>query len=606
VLLCIDKVNDLLNSNEKVSACVAPSFPAEFPDINYGKLIGMIRALGFDYVHEVAVGADLVAQKYNELINANRNQQYISANCPAIVEYICRYHPNLVKSLAPIVSPMLGTARAIRNLLGEDLKVVFIGPCLAKKKERDPTRPYYEIDAVITFIELRQMFEEKGITPENTSTSDFDDPHGHIGSLFPISRGMLQAARISDDVIQGKVIAADGKRDFIEAIKEYETGDLNVNLLEVLCCKGCIMGPGIKNDLPLFRRRSHVINYVKSHKAGRNLKKWKSYIDKLADLDLSRGYLANNRCFPEPPENNIVSILNRMGKFSTKDELNCGACGYDSCRDHAIAIYKGLAESEMCLPYSIDQLKKTLQELSISNKELANVQEALMHSERLASMGQLAAGIAHEINNPLGIVLMYAHLLLEECEENIRLKKDLEMIVEQTDRCKTIVSGLLNFARQNKVSRQPTNIAELIELSLRTALIPQDVKIVINQKNRDLIIELDSSQMAQVFINLIVNACEAMPDGGILTITVTENEQGFYFIFKDTGVGIAPDNYPRIFEPFFTTKQLGKGTGLGMSVAYGIIKMHGGDIHFESNNDPAKGTCGTIFTVNLPQHLPPI
>ncbi|MBU3915490.1 4Fe-4S binding protein, partial [bacterium] len=364
VLLCIDKVNNLLKSDEKVSACVAPSFPAEFSDINYQEFVGMIRALGFDYVHEVAFGADIVAQKYHELINANKHQQYISANCPAIIEYICRYHPNLVNSLAPIVSPMLGTARAIRKLLGDDLRIVFIGPCLAKKKERDPAKPFYEIDAVITFIELRQMFAEQGISSKNIIASDFDEPHGHMGSLFPISRGMLKAACVSDDAIQGKVVAADGKRDFIEAIKEYETGDLNVGLLEILCCNGCIMGPGIKNDRPLFRRRSHVINYVKSHKAERNLKKWEAYVEEFTELDLSRGYLANNQCFPEPPEKKVNFILNKMGKFSINDELNCGACGYDSCHEHAVAIHKGLAESEMCLPYSIDQLKKTLQELS--------------------------------------------------------------------------------------------------------------------------------------------------------------------------------------------------------------------------------------------------
>jgi len=139
-----------------------------------------------------------------------------------------------------------------------------------------------------------------------------------------------------------------------------------------------------------------------------------------------------------------------MGKSAAVDELNCGACGYNTCREHALAIWKGLAESEMCLPYTIEQLHKTIDDLANSNNRLASTQEALMQSEKLASMGQLAAGVAHEINNPLGVVLMYAHLILDKYGDHTALKDDLHLIAEQADRCKKIVSGLLNFARRTR------------------------------------------------------------------------------------------------------------------------------------------------------------
>jgi hypothetical protein len=134
----------------------------------------------------------------------------------------------------------------------------------------------------------------------------------------------------------------------------------------------------------------------------------------------------------------IKGILQRMGKFTPEDELNCGACGYDTCREHAVAILKGLAESEMCLPYAIDQLKLT-------GDELAGTKVALKHAEKMAGMGQLAAGIAHEVNNPLGVVLMYAHTLLDErSEQDPELAEDLRTIAVHADRLQKIVAGLLD------------------------------------------------------------------------------------------------------------------------------------------------------------------
>ena len=146
-------VKDLLKSESKIAAIVAPSFPAEFNDLgDYKIMVGMIRALGFDYVNEVAFGADLVAKEYEKLLDDKTQMPHISSDCPAIVYYIEHYHPQLVPSLANIASPMVAVTRALRKLHGEELKVVFIGPCIAKKAESA------EVDEAITFIELRELF----------------------------------------------------------------------------------------------------------------------------------------------------------------------------------------------------------------------------------------------------------------------------------------------------------------------------------------------------------------------------------------------------------------------------------------------------------------
>ena len=601
VMSSIEAAQAVLDSGAPVAACLAPSSPAEFTDMAVPQVVGTVRALGFDYVTEVAFGADLVAREYRKLLAETNGQRYIATTCPALVAYVERYHPAVVDRLAPIVSPMVALARALRRLHGDELRVVFIGPCIAKKGEVVAEPVEHDVEAALTFVELRKMIEGKGLTPESVEPSEFDPPHPGTGALFPISRGILQAASISEDLLSGDVIAADGRSNFVEAIKEFETGDLNARLLEVLCCHGCIMGSGMSTPAPLFSRRSAVSQYVRRRTGTLDLNQWRADMDTFADLNLRRSFAASDQRVPAPSDEELAGMLARLGKVKPEDELNCGACGYDTCREHAIAIYRGLAESEMCLPYSIDQLRKTIQELNLSHEQLASAQEALMQSEKLASMGQLAAGIAHEVNNPLGVVLMYAHLLLDEASHDEPLREDLSMIAEQADRCKKIVSGLLNFARQTKVLAEPIDLRELVERSLRSAPAPENVTTEVEPALANPIAELDPNQITQVLTNLFSNAYAAMPDGGTLTVRLEGDESNVRFVVSDTGVGIPQENQSRIFEPFFTTKQIGKGTGLGLAVTYGIVKMHRGDIQVASNADPAAGPTGTTFAVILPR-----
>ncbi|HQH27954.1 MAG TPA: [Fe-Fe] hydrogenase large subunit C-terminal domain-containing protein, partial [Oligoflexia bacterium] len=511
------------------------------------------------------------------------------------------YYPECVDYLAPIVSPMVALSRAVREIYGQNTAVVFIGPCIAKKVEARSTLLPGDIDAVITFRELREMLATRDIFPSAVQSSKFDPPHPSSGSLFPISRGLLQAAGIKEDLMAGQVVVTSGRSNFPEALREFSQGNLDANLLEVLCCQGCIMGPGMATDAPLFRRRSRVSRYVRSKMAHLDYPQFKSEIKRLKNLDLSRTFFQNDQRLSVPERAELADIMTQLGKFSPEDELNCGACGYDTCLDHAIAIYKGLAETEMCLPYTIDRLRKTIDELAVSNSQLATVQEALMQSEKLASMGQLAAGIAHELNNPLGVVLMYAHLLLEGSPEDSSARQDAEVIAAQADRCKKIVSGLLHFARQNRVLRQPTDLRPVIERSIQSVPHPEHITVDVSFSYSNTVAEVDGDQLIQVFTNLLSNAFAAMPAGGTVVIDAGGDEQRVKISVHDTGMGIPADIRSKIFDPFFTTKQLGVGTGLGLAVAYGIIKMHKGDIRVTSNADPAGGPTGTTFFIDLPR-----
>ncbi len=596
-----DEVLELLATGERVAACVAPSFPAEFIDMDYTQMVGMLRSLGFNLVVEVAFGADLVARQYWELLLTCNGNRYISTTCPAIINVVERYYPELVPMLAPIVSPMIATARALRHLHGKDLKVVFIGPCIAKKMEARSERVPGEINAAITFSELRGLFDAADLHAANVEPSDFDPPRGSAGGLFPISRGVLQAANLREDLLTGEIVATQGRTHVLEAIREFADGDLGAKLLEVLCCEGCIMGAGLTNNLPLFNRRRRVRTYVNQQMKTCDHERWQHDMEEMSRLDLSRRYQANDQRLPAPEHGEIEAIMLRMGKRFPADELNCGACGYDTCREHAVAIHKRLAETEMCLPHTIDQLRMALREVETSHVQLAATQEALVQSEKLASMGQLAAGIAHEVNNPLGVVLMYAHLLLDDCDPQSKMREDLVMIAEQADRCKKIVAGLLHFARQNKVVRIPNDLRELISRAMLAIPVPEGITVNIKHGLADPLAEVDRDQIVQVLTNLVSNAVAAMEKGGTLSISTAGDEQFVRLSVQDTGVGIPPENIKRVFDPFFTTKQMGKGTGLGLAITYGIVKMHSGDIRVQSQADPAAGPTGTTFTVTLPR-----
>lgn len=594
----VDLVKKVLARPGKKAALVAPSFPAEFQEVDdYKKIIGMVRAMGFDYVSEVSFGADLVAHRYRNLISEAGEKTYISSDCPAIVSFVRYYHSDLTPDLIPVVSPMVAMTRVMRKKYGDDLSVVFIGPCVAKKAENA------EVDAAITFIELREMFEESGIRPDNVPPSEFDPPLGGRGAIFPVTRGLLQTAGVNDDAITGNIIAAEGRIGFQEAIKEFEQGMIGGQHLELLCCEGCIMGPGMSKGGKLYNRRALVSSYAQNKMASLDMEEWRNNLELYDRLDLTVRYRPEDKRMLIPPDDNeeVRQVLASMGKLTDKDHLNCGACGYDTCYDHAIAIIKGLAEEEMCLPYTIEKLHKSVQDLALSNAKLTTMQNALKQSEKLAHMGQLSAGIAHELNNPLGVVIMYSNILLDESKAEDPVREDLKLIVEQAARCKKIVGGLLNFARKNQVNHQFIDIRKLTESSVAGVVFPENVKAVIEDRTTTPDASIDSEQMTQVLTNLFRNAIDAMPDGGTLTVTLEDTPSDVIFVIADNGCGIKEEDKPKIFEPFFTTKGIGRGTGLGLATTYGIVKMHKGQITVETNSDPAKGPTGTTFRIILPR-----
>lgn len=226
---------------------------------------------------------------------------------------------------------------------------------------------------------------------------------------------------------------------------------------------------------------------------------------------------------------------------------------------------------------AIDQREKLLHEAA---------RQQIGQSEKMASVGRLAAGIAHEINNPLTGVLTYAHMLRKAKDLDTQKQEDLDVIIRETSRVRDIVRGLLDFARQSPSDMEPLDVNDVIQQTMLLLRNQKEFrKLVIAE---DLIQEIpllqgDKNQLQQVFLNLALNACEAMPEGGTLSVATSAEGREIIVSISDTGCGIESDGLGKIFDPFYTTKPVGKGTGLGLSVSYGIVEQHGGRIEVESN-----------------------
>jgi len=246
----------------------------------------------------------------------------------------------------------------------------------------------------------------------------------------------------------------------------------------------------------------------------------------------------------------------------------------------------------------IDWGKTLEQKVQERTEELRKTWNQLVQSDKVASLGKLAAGVAHEINSPLTGILTYSSLLFKAKQEEDPDKEDLEIIVNETNRCKKIVKGLLDFARQTEPQKALSDINEVIDKSVDLVFHQASMQSVkIEKKVRPNLPRtmIDVGQIQQVFINILLNAIEAMPQGGTLTVSSGIEDEMAAIQFTDTGIGIPEENLPKILDPFFTTKKQGKGTGLGLSVSYGIVERHQGKLEVKS-----KVGKGTTFTVKLP------
>ena len=583
----IGEVRRLIASKARVIAIISSSFPVAFPELPPGQLVSALKRTGFSEVMEDAFGAEMLGPQYKRIIQEKKERPLFSSSCPAVVSYVEKYYPQLVDRLVPLVSPMIAMGRLIKQKIDPQAKVVYIGPCAAKKAESREESVAGVIDAALTFTQIEEMFADDGINLEQEPEVKFDGPKPNMGRLFAISGGLLHSAGLADDIIHNQIINAHGRDYVMSFISDIAKSRVDAHFINFFMCHGCINGPSIDPTYKrsLFRRRELVAHYTESDS---NPERTKQDLEKYAGIDLSRDFKPQNIHILIPREEDVQAALKQMRKARKVDQFNCGACGYFTCRDLAVAVASGRAETNMCWPHLLKQLK--------------DAHEGLIQAEKLSSLGQLAASIAHEVNNPLSGVLVYTQLLNKKIsQDNFNKENALnylaKMEVELT-RSTKLVRNLLDFARQSPPVLRDTDLNDVINRAL--GLIAHSAHVLHIQVDKDLSPDLphflaDPDQLQQVAINMILNAVQAMPNGGKMTLRTVEENGEVRMEFHDTGCGIPPENMNKLFTPFFTTKKEVKGVGLGLAVSYGIIQRHHGRIGVQSKEGE-----GSHFTIYLP------
>lgn len=338
----VSRAKITLANHPKVILSLAPSYVSEFEDVSPGKLIAAIRKLGFADVSETALGAELVTDSVDKFLQKSAPGVYISSACPVIVEYIRKYSKEHIGAITPVVSPMLAHAKVLKQLYGEETKVIFAGPCICKKLEADNHKDLVEV--VITFKDLREWLEKEGIVVDKQK----EDENAHFvpydsgqGALYPVEGGMLAGMAKDKKVIK---MAFSDMENIKDVIKNLTTSRKEDTLfLELLSCRGgCVNGPVHLSPTSLAIKRHTIINHRKIGNPREDFK----------NIDLSTVYLSDDSISNiHHSEEEIKQALSAVGKTCMEDELNCSGCGYDSCRDFAIALLEGRAEENMCVSY---------------------------------------------------------------------------------------------------------------------------------------------------------------------------------------------------------------------------------------------------------------
>lgn len=334
-----EKAKVLLQSGDPVYVSLAPSFAANYEGVGIGAMREAIKQLGFADAEETAVGATIVKREYDRMINEDNMDIIISSCCHSINLLIQKYFPKELPYLANVMSPMQAHCSDIKKRY-PNAKTVFIGPCVAKKDEA----AYYEgiVDAVLTFDELTRWFKAENIELKQEMDSDDNSK----ARFFPTTGGILKT--MAQDNPSYTYMALDGVQNCIEALRDIENGKIHNCFIEMSACVGsCVGGPVMEKF-----HRSPVRDYMSvANFAGKN----DFDVAQPDSLSVKKNFTVIERKLQPPSETEITEILRQMGKTKPSDELNCGSCGYDTCREKAIAIYQGKAEISMCLPYLKDK-----------------------------------------------------------------------------------------------------------------------------------------------------------------------------------------------------------------------------------------------------------
>lgn len=372
-----NRVTELMNTGKKAVLVLAPSFVVGFYPMSVGEIIEGFRNMGFSEVWETAIGAEYVLESVTEYVKNNPKKTLLSSACPSFVSMVEKHYPNLIENLIPICSPMIATGRLIRQI-HKDVIVVFVGPCIAKKEEMRQGQFESCIDVVLTYNEAKEWMEAYP-NKMNPLYADFKYYTADKGRKIPLTGTINE--HIRQQMPEGDLLTVDGAAHCVELLKYLNGchGKFTYEFCDTLMCRGCIDGPELYNRLSLFEKQRILERFIQ----GREIPPFSVCFDQEILIDMKRRFQDKSVKCKDPSPEDIQRILTSIGKLTAEDELNCGACGYDTCREKATAVYRHMAESEMCLPYLIEKKNQLYQVLSKRFKtiqKLKNEMKAIFDS----------------------------------------------------------------------------------------------------------------------------------------------------------------------------------------------------------------------------------
>ena len=469
-----EKVKVLLQTGEPVIVSLAPSFVANYEGVGFGAMKEALLKLGFADVEETAIGATIVKTEYERMIKEDNRDVIISSCCHSINLLIQKHYPQAIEYLADVKSPMQAHCIDIKKRV-PSAKTVFIGPCVAKKDEAE----YYEgiVDAVLTFEELTKWMEEQKIEPAKVMDSEEESR----ARLFPTTGGVLKT--MSQDAPGYTYIALDGVENCIAALKDIIGGKIHKCFIEMSACAGsCIAGPVMEK----YHRTSPIADYVTiTNYAGE--KDFK--VEQPDNLSLRKHFDIIEQVLPQPSEMEILSILRQMGKTKAEHELNCGSCGYNTCREKAVAISQGKAEISMCLPFLKDKaesfsdsiVKNTPNGIIVLNEQLEvqQINDAARQIMNIRSASDVLGDLVVRILDPIAFVKV-RDMGQEVRDERVYLA-EYNRYVEQTivhDRDSHMLIGIMRDITDEQKDKEKKEIMSRHTIEVADKVVDKQMRIV--------------------------------------------------------------------------------------------------------------------------------
>ena len=346
----LNVVKEYILRGEKVVVSIAPSYMGLLKYKTIGQVKAALKKLGFTDVRETSEGAVLVTEEYTRLLREGTMENIITTCCPSVNDLIEIYYPQLVPYLAPVVSPMIAHGRLLKREYGPDTKVVFLGPCLAKKKESQDTRHEDCIDAVLNFNDIEAWLQDNDIVIAECEEEPIDPK---VNRLYPVSNGVVSSVLATEGRVDGyRKFYVHGTKNCIDLCDSMARGEIKGCFIEMNNCSGgCIKGPTVEDEtISRFKVKLDMEEAIPKAPVAP-----KVVAGLMEGVEMEKIFTDHSPKDPRPTEEQIQEILRKTGKNSPADELNCGACGYPTCREKAVAVFQKKAELNMCIPFMHDK-----------------------------------------------------------------------------------------------------------------------------------------------------------------------------------------------------------------------------------------------------------